>query len=108
MPHNIRNPQKRLEDLVMGLGALSGSRFPAADMQRVTVEPWMVAELVKAETAVRGFRHQLEAQLSDEPRRCDRCGEPIGGRSDRRFCSDRCRIEAHLLSKRPATTDRAV
>ncbi|NPA46795.1 MAG: DUF2116 family Zn-ribbon domain-containing protein [Chlorobi bacterium] len=29
--------------------------------------------------------------MNDEPRKCLYCGEPIYGRSDKKFCSDYCR-----------------
>lgn len=30
-----------------------------------------------------------------EARPCERCGEPMTGRADRRYCSTRCRVAAH-------------
>lgn len=100
-----RSPQQRFEEAVLSTGVLP---YTAAHFERLTVEPWMIDHLAKAETTVRDLRHQLEAHLTKSPRRCARCGDPIGGRSDRRFCSDRCRIAAHLETKRQSATDTAV
>ena len=36
---------------------------------------------------------------------CESCSEPISGRSDRRFCSTRCRMRAHRAGRRQTFVD---
>lgn len=59
------------------------------------VQPWWIEHLEESERAIRRLRLQLQASLDADPRRCGHCELPIAGRSDRKFCSDRCRVAAH-------------
>ncbi len=68
----------------------------------VTIHPWMIEELKKCERSFREWRLHLESVLADEPRTCARCHTPMSGRADKKYCSDRCRIDAHLATKRKA------
>jgi hypothetical protein len=68
----------------------------------VTIYPWMIEELAKGERSLREWRLHLESLLADEPRTCARCRTPMSGRADKKYCSDACRIEAHLAAKRRA------
>lgn len=96
-PHPKNDPQRRLEKLVESVGT---DVFPAID--EVTVEPWMIEELKKAEAGVRRLRRQLEARLAAGPARlCPRCRKPVIGRADRTYCSDGCRIAAHRRRHAP-------
>jgi hypothetical protein len=72
---------------------LTGSWEDATDEN---VSEW-VADLRKGEADLRSFRLQVEALRS--VRKCGACGEPLAGRSDRRYCSSRCRVRAHRESK---------
>jgi hypothetical protein len=98
------SPQERLERAI--LGAVIGidlERYPFTD---VKAEPWMAAELRKAETAIRQLRCQVEERLAPERYRpCAYCRGPVAGRADRKYCSDRCRQAAHRL-RRPQERDR--
>jgi len=68
----------------------------------VTIHPWMIEELAKGERSLREWRLHLESLLADDPRTCARCRTPMSGRADKKYCSDACRIEAHLAAKRKA------
>jgi len=89
-----RSPQKRLEDVVLGADISTDLDSPwFAD---VTAEVWMVAELRRAEAGIRRLRRQLEQRLGGgQPRHCAKCRQPVTGRPDRLYCSDRCRQAAH-------------
>ena len=82
-------------DVALSIGAFDIALEAMGD---VKAEPWMVDELRKGEAAVRRLRRQLEQRLAGEkPRGCARCGHPVTGRPDRKYCSDRCRQAAHQL-----------
>lgn len=50
---------------------------------------------------------KIVAVVEEEPdRRCPGCGEPMTGRSDKRWCSDRCRMAAARQASRAALADR--
>lgn len=53
-----------------------------------------VKDLRKGERDLRTFRLSIEARLPGS-RTCEHCDEPVVGRSDRRYCSTRCRVRAH-------------
>lgn len=61
----------------------------------VEVQPWWLDHLAEHERATRRLRLRLQASLDANPRTCGNCGDPLAGRTDRRFCSDRCRVAAH-------------
>ena len=71
--------------------------FPERDLpalDRTNLDGW-IADLRKGEAAVRRLRQRLEALRDDAKRQCDQCGRPLIGRADARYCSDRCRVQAH-------------
>jgi plasmid stabilization system protein ParE len=84
------SPQERLENVVLSCGVDDGYWSDAA-LQRLDIQRWMVDELREAEASVRRLRGRLEAAMNTDARRCDHCGELLGGRADRRTCSNPCR-----------------
>lgn len=63
---------------------------------RITVEPWMVDRLREGEAQLRRLRLQIERRLVEgQEQLCAQCRRPIVGRTDRKFCSNRCRQAAH-------------
>lgn len=63
-----------------------------ADIDLGMVPMW-IERLKGAEVGLHQWRLQLEALLSE--RRCATCSGPVAGRSDRVYCSARCRVAAH-------------
>jgi hypothetical protein len=85
-----RTPQQRIKDVVTSLRVDPG----LVDWRDVTVEPWMIAELRAAETAIRRLRREMEQRLDGTLQACAGCGRPLAGRADKRYCSGRCRQAA--------------
>ena len=86
-----------MDQTVAGAGV---TEYDVRWLRQLDVEPWWIEELVKAEQSIRRLRTQLEALAAESPRTCARCRQPMGGRADRKYCSDRCRIEAHRSRRR--------
>src|SRR4051812_23939004 len=90
--------QERIQRAVADIGAPD---FSVEQLASVVVEPWWVDHLAASERAIRELRHRIEALTTDHHQRtCNQCGMPISGRSDRKFCSDACRIKAHRATTR--------
>lgn len=69
------------------------------DMPAVLTVQDAVDELRQIETSVRAVRQRLEALQTGQPRTCPVCLGPVVGRSDRVYCSARCRTAAHRAAK---------
>lgn len=54
--------------------------------------------------ACRAQIYRDAAQVEQVERPCEQCGAPMTGRSDRRFCSSRCRVAAHREAADAAPT----
>jgi hypothetical protein len=61
---------------------------------------YYIETLRVGEAEVRKLRKRLEALQAGVEKVCarDDCQHPVAGRSDARYCSDRCRIHAHRRS----------
>ncbi|MGH9187587.1 MAG: hypothetical protein ACRD0U_17520, partial [Acidimicrobiales bacterium] len=82
-----RDPQHRMQRLVLAAGV---GDWDIEGVAQLDIEPWWLEHLAEAERSIRRLRGQLEALSQDSPRTCEQCGTPIGGRADRRYCSDLC------------------
>jgi hypothetical protein len=107
-----RTAQERLKDVILSIGAIDGGldtvlrAMSASTKVDLKIEPWMADELRRGESAVRRLRIQVEQQLAGErPRGCARCGHPVTGRADRKYCSDRCRQAAHQHRRARSATN---
>lgn len=71
--------------------------FPEQDLPRVDRArlPLAIELLHDAELGARRLRQRLEALHARTGRPCPVCGNPVTGRVDRMYCSDRCRQRAH-------------
>jgi len=87
-----RTLQTRVDVAVTSCGV---GRFTDRELNDLDVQEWWVDKLREAERSIRDLRVQLEARLVGNDRRCLRCGKRVAGRADKKYCSDRCRIEAH-------------
>jgi hypothetical protein len=96
-------PNRIVREAVLGLDALvTGLRLMDwVDWSEVVPEDSWVEQLRTAETVVRELRVRLEQIEAGTVRRCGRCGKSIAGRSDRKYCSDKCRIDAHRHKVEP-------
>lgn len=77
---------------------MSGTALGLDDLpaDRITIEPWMVDSLREGEARLRRLRLQIEQHLAGQRgQSCAQCRRPIVGRTDRKFCSNRCRQAAH-------------
>jgi hypothetical protein len=97
---------ERLEKMILRLAATPDDARGFRRLgERITADPDWVGLLRIAEANVRRLRHSVELLLDDgDPRPCVRCRQPVTGRADRVYCSDRCR-QAAYQSRRKRTSD---
>jgi hypothetical protein len=92
--------------LAADVKALAGAcryTLDAVDLSRVKRQqlPWMIQALRVTETHARELRRALEGTLARDRRTCPVCDTAVTGRSDRVYCSARCRTRAHRDEARP-------
>jgi hypothetical protein len=61
--------------------------------------PRWIETLRESEQQLRQLRARLEAVQAGDERRCQNCGQPLAGRTDRRFCNATCRQRARRASR---------
>lgn len=99
-PRTRRTPQERLEAVVLSVKV----DLDHLNLFGTSAEPWMIDELREAEASIRHLRSLLEDQLAGARRRCGECGNTMAGRSDRVYCSPKCR-QAGYRSRRDRVAD---
>jgi hypothetical protein len=72
------------------------------DLDRSQV-PALIESLRVKERQVRELRTRLESMLAGEERRCEQCGDVMGGRPDRRYCGATCRQRANRAARQPSS-----
>lgn len=94
---------ERIQSVLNGLPGPTTLQWSAREMavaDRDQMPAW-IERLREAEAAIRQMRAQLEGALSG--RVCGYCGNKVGGRSDRKFCSNACRQMSHRASRLQAS-----
>jgi hypothetical protein len=87
-----RNAQERA--VREGLSTLDGTIYGLSQIKPGTLSADEASQIRERATQLRQVADRLDASRVAD-RTCPGCGQPMGGRADRRWCSSACRQRAY-------------